>query len=105
MNTDNAAPRVGFPQLKNLIGQRVTFVGRIETMEGGVVQMAAPDGSRVSVQASSPYDTQYAEVIGTVLDPSTIREETHVNFGDNFGAPTPHIPAHADLHSLPGAHN
>lgn len=85
MNSDNPTPRVGFAQLKNMIGRRVLFVGRVESMDGGLVRMAAPDGSKVTIQANSPYDTPIAEVQGVVVDPQTIREETHVNFGDNFG--------------------
>jgi hypothetical protein len=86
MNADEATPRVGFAQLKNMIGRRVLFVGRVETMEGGLVRMAAPDGSKVSIQAAGTFETPYAEVQGVVVDPQTIREESHVNFGENFGA-------------------
>lgn len=86
MNADDPTPRVGFAQLKNMIGRKVLFVGRVESMDGGVAQMLAPDGSRVAVQAASMYETPYAEVTGVVVDPQTIREESHVNFGENFGA-------------------
>ena len=85
MNADDPTPRVGFAQLKNMIGRKVLFVGRVESMDGGVAQMLAPDGSRVAVQAASMYETPYAEVTGVVVDPQTIREESHVNFGENFG--------------------
>lgn len=85
MNADNPTPRVGFAQLKNMIGRKVLFVGRVESMEGGVAQMLAPDGSRVAVQTNSMFETPFAEVEGVVVDPQTIREESHVNFGDNFG--------------------
>ena len=87
MNADEPTPRVGYEQLKHYIGRRVLFVGRVEGMDaGGVVSLSAPDGSKVSVHASSPFDTPYVEVEGVVQDPATIREESHVNFGDNFGA-------------------
>ena len=86
MNADDPTPRVGFAQLKHMIGRRVLFVGRVENMEGGLVRMAAPDGSKVSVQASSTFETPFVEVQGVVVDPQTIREESHVNFGENFGA-------------------
>jgi len=63
-------------------------LGKIESIEGSLVHMQAPDGSKVQVQTgNSTYDTPYAEIQGTVLDPMTIREESHVNFGDNFGEP------------------
>lgn len=71
--------------LKNFIGRKVLFVGRIETVENGLVHMSAPDGSKVMVQGNSTYETPYAEVEGVVVDPMTIREESHTNFGDNFG--------------------
>jgi hypothetical protein len=85
MNADEPTPRVGFAQLKNMIGRKVLFVGRVEQMENGVARMAAPDGSKVSVQSTSMFETPYAEVQGVVVDPQTIREESHVNFGENFG--------------------
>ena len=87
MNADDPTPRVGYEQLKHYIGRRVLFVGRVEGMDaGGLVSLSAPDGSKVSVQAASPFDTPYVEVEGVVQDPCTIREESHVDFGDNFGA-------------------
>lgn len=79
-------PRVGFGQLKSFVGRSVIFVGRVESMEGGVVVMQAPDGSHVHVQASSSFDTPFVEVTGVVVDPQTIREESHVDYGDSFGA-------------------
>jgi len=85
MNADEPTPRVGFAQLKNMIGRRVLFVGRVETLDNGVVRMAAPDGSKVSIQATGMFETPFAEVQGIVVDPQTIREESHVNFGESFG--------------------
>lgn len=85
MNCDNPIPRVGFAQLKNYINKKVLFVGKIESMNNGIVNMQAPDGSKVVVQANSHYDTPIVEVCGVVVDPMTIKEESHVNFGENFG--------------------
>jgi hypothetical protein len=83
---DSPTPRVGYAQLKNFIGKSVLFVGKIESIDGSLVHMQAPDGSKVQVQTgNTAYDTPYAEIQGTVVDPMTIREESHVNFGDNFG--------------------
>lgn len=87
MNADNPTPRVGYSQLKDFIGKRVIFVGKVENLESGVVHLQAPDGSRVKVQANSTYDTAYVEVLGTVVDPETIREELHVHYGESFGEP------------------
>lgn len=88
MNADAPTPRVGFAQLKSFIGKQVLFVGKIESLEHGLVHMAAPDGSKVQVRAGgmAPYDTPFAEILGTVVDPGTIREDSHTNLGDNFGA-------------------
>eukprot|EP00882_Tetradesmus_deserticola_P034344 GHRQ01039362.1.p2 GENE.GHRQ01039362.1~~GHRQ01039362.1.p2 ORF type:complete len:108 (-),score=19.63 GHRQ01039362.1:470-793(-) len=85
MNVDQPTPRVGFPQLKNFIGKSVIFVGKVEAMQGQQVQMSAPDGSRVTVQGNSTFDSQFAEVTGVVVDPMTLREESHVEFGEKFG--------------------
>lgn len=85
MNADNPTPRVGYSQLKDFIGKRVIFVGKMDTVEGGIVHLHAPDGSRVKVHANSTYDTTYVEVLGTVIDPESIREESHVHYGESFG--------------------
>lgn len=85
MNADNPTPRIGFSQMKDFIGKRIIFVGKVENIEAGTVTLQAPDGSRVRVHANSPYDTAYVEVTGTVLDPESIREESHVHYGDAFG--------------------
>jgi hypothetical protein len=85
MNCDNPTPRVGFAQLKNYINRRVLFVGKIESIDSGSVNMQAPDGSKVVVQGNSNYETPFVEVAGVVVDPMTIREESHVDFGENFG--------------------
>lgn len=118
MNCDDPTPRVGFAQLKNMIGRRVLFVGRVESMDGGVARLAAPDGSKVAVQAPGMYETPFVEVTGTVVDPQTIRQEAHVAFGENFGAspgagrvrvgvPGPgqryRVDAHAPAHAAPQA--
>lgn len=84
MNADSPTPRVGYSQLKDFIGKRVLFVGKVDTIEGGIVQLLAPDGSRVKVHANTPFDTAFVEVLGTVMDPESIREELHVHFGDSF---------------------
>jgi hypothetical protein len=100
MNCDNPIPRVGFAQLKNYINKKVLFVGKIESMNNGVVNMQAPDGSKVVVQANSHYDTPIVEVCGVVMDPMTIKEESHVNFGENFGKPATVLAVHQWFHKL-----
>jgi hypothetical protein len=86
MRCDNPTPRVGFAQLKGFVGRSVIFVGKVETMDNGLVVMQAPDGSRVNVQATSHFEAPFVEVTGTVVDPQTIRETSHVSYGDAFGA-------------------
>ena len=85
MNCDNPTPRVGATQLKNYINRKVLFVGKIESVDNGLVNMQAPDGSRVNIQTNSHYEAPFVEIEGVVVDPMTIREESHVSFGDNFG--------------------
>lgn len=85
MNFDNPTPRVGFAQLKSYIGKKVIMVGRIESIDSGMVNLQAPDGSKVLVQSSSNYETPFVEVTGVVVDPMTIQEDSHVSFGENFG--------------------
>lgn len=87
MMSADATPRVGFSQLKNFIGKTIIFVGQLETIQGQNVTMQAPDGSRVTVQSNmrQQFDTKFCEVTGVVVDPCTIQEESHVNFGDKFG--------------------
>jgi len=84
MDDSNPTPRVGFPQLKNMIGRKVLFVGRIESMDQGRVHMVAPDGSKVIIQSNGVFDSQFVEVEGTVVDPMTIQEASHTNFSENF---------------------
>jgi hypothetical protein len=85
MNFDNPTPRVGFAQLKSYIGKRVIMVGRIESIDNGLVNLQAPDGSKVLIQSNSNYETPFVEVTGVVVDPITIQEDSHVSFGENFG--------------------
>lgn len=85
MRCDKPTPRVGFAQLKNFIGKSVLFAGKVESIDNGLVVLQAPDGSRVHIQATSHFDAPFVEVLGTVVDPQTIREESHVNYGDSFG--------------------
>lgn len=85
MNCESPTPRVGSAQLKNFVGRKVIFVGRIEAIDNGLVHMQSPDGAKVVVQANSNYDAPFVEITGTVVDPGTIREESHVSFGENFG--------------------
>lgn len=86
MRCDAPTPRVGVAQLKNFVGRTVIFVGKVDSMENGVVVMHAPDGARVTVQPTSHFDSPFVEVTGVVVDPQTIREESHVSYGDSFGA-------------------
>ncbi len=85
MSEAYATPRVGGQQLKNFVGRKVIFVGRVENMEGSMVHMRAADNEMVSVQSSSAPGSPIIEIVGTVQDPRTIVEEGHVNLNENFG--------------------
>jgi hypothetical protein len=86
MDCSNPTPRVGYPQLKSFINQRVLFVGKVESLSPGCAHMLAPDGSKVVVQTNSTYNSMFVEVEGVVVDPGTIREEAHVDMNETFGA-------------------
>jgi hypothetical protein len=94
MDCSNPTPRVGYPQLKSFINQRVLFVGKVESLSPGCAHMLAPDGSKVVVQTNSTYNSMFVEVEGVVVDPSTIREEAHVDMNETFGG-SPHAAAAA----------
>ncbi len=78
-------PRVGASHLRDFVGRRVLFVGRVDKQEGGTIDMEAPDGGKVTVHARGPFSQPIAEVEGIVLDPQTIREEARSVLNDNFG--------------------
>jgi hypothetical protein len=88
MDSDNPVPRVNFGTMERHINQRVKLVCKVDQVGNGQVQVTTPDGAHVTVitaPGQAPFTSLYAEVEGMVMDPKTIREEEHTDFGDNFG--------------------
>lgn len=61
---------------------------QIDAVEGGKARVKAADGGMVSVElrdTNTAFATPYVEFKGIVTSPSSLREESHVNFGSTFG--------------------
>mmetsp|Transcript_3372 Transcript_3372/g.7377 ORF Transcript_3372/g.7377 Transcript_3372/m.7377 type:complete len:110 (-) Transcript_3372:746-1075(-) len=84
----DCTPRVNFEVMQRFIGKKVSVVGEIEstTPEGQIVLITSDKG-RIHINTNpraGPYDTKFLEFVGNVVDPRTLQEEEHTNFGDNF---------------------
>jgi hypothetical protein len=102
-STPDVIPRVSLAGLAEHVGRRVLLVAKVESVDpsGTTVTLSSPPpaaagagapetGPRVLVQrppggGGGAYDTAFAEVDGVVVDPTTLREESHTNFSDGFG--------------------
>ena len=80
------APRVNFELMNNYIGKRVKLVGKVESVQGTTMKVKAADEGVVDVmlKSAAPQDA-YVEIDGTVESPNTLREESIIGFGNNFG--------------------
>lgn len=87
-DTTSITPRVNFELMQRYLGQRVILTGEVERVEGGNVYLKTSDKATVTVQPNpssrAAYDTPFVEVLGTVVDPRTIREEEHTNLGEAY---------------------
>ena len=57
-------------------------------VEGDKARVRAADGGMVYVELkdnTTVFESPYVEFMGTVVSPSTIREEAHTKFGTSFG--------------------
>eukprot|EP00658_Telonema_sp_P-2_P020514 TRINITY_DN18114_c0_g1_i3.p1 TRINITY_DN18114_c0_g1~~TRINITY_DN18114_c0_g1_i3.p1 ORF type:complete len:135 (+),score=40.30 TRINITY_DN18114_c0_g1_i3:133-537(+) len=77
------SPRIGKSHFGDYNGKVVRFVGKVKSNNGGVAVLEAPDGGEVTVQNSTPYSTQFVEVLGSVQG-NAIAQQSYVDFGDNF---------------------
>lgn len=86
MDSDNPTPRVNFELMQRYINQRVLLVGEIDSIENGRLIVKTSDKASVMVHASNmqPYDSPFVEILGTVVDSKTLREESHTNCGESF---------------------
>ncbi|KAJ9513889.1 hypothetical protein QJQ45_020974 [Haematococcus lacustris] len=96
-------PRVNFEAMQRYHGRRVLLVGELKSSGNGCVTLRTSDDGEVTVllntASTEPWDAQYVEILGQVIDQRTVKEETHVNFGNNLGrrqqpAATPPLSAH-----------
>ncbi|KAJ9514051.1 hypothetical protein QJQ45_021142 [Haematococcus lacustris] len=97
-------PRVNFEAMQRYHGRRVLLVGELKSSGNGCVTLRTSDDGEVTVllntASTEPWDAQYVEILGQVIDQRTVKEETHVNFGNNLGrrrqqpAAIPPLPAH-----------
>ena len=74
-------------------------------VEGDKARVRAADGGMVYVELkdnNTIFDTPYVEFTGTVVSPSTIREEARTKFGASFGESDPPVETrlNADLAML-----
>jgi hypothetical protein len=84
----SSTPRANFEVLARLQGRRVLLVGEVESVADQVLTLVTSDKGRVSVNYSGsgePITSKFVEIVGTVVDSRTVTEESHTNFGDNFG--------------------
>eukprot|EP00656_Telonema_subtile_P005491 TRINITY_DN12499_c0_g1_i1.p1 TRINITY_DN12499_c0_g1~~TRINITY_DN12499_c0_g1_i1.p1 ORF type:complete len:137 (+),score=24.49 TRINITY_DN12499_c0_g1_i1:95-505(+) len=79
-----ASPRVGKSHLAEYDGKTVRFVGKVKSNDGGVAVLEAPDGGEVQVHNSTPYQTQFVEILGSVQSAGAISQQSYVDFGDEF---------------------
>ncbi len=92
MDSDNPIPRVNYSIMGRYINQRVKLVCKVEQVNGGTVLVTTPDNAQVTIIVSpnsGAFEGRFVEVEGTVVEPNTIREDEHTNFGDNLGASRP----------------
>ncbi|KAL6749898.1 hypothetical protein V8C86DRAFT_2828965 [Haematococcus lacustris] len=68
--------------------RRVLLVGELKSSGNGCVTLRTSDDGEVTVllntASTEPWDAQYVEILGQVIDQRTVKEETHVNFGNNL---------------------
>lgn len=84
-----STPRVNFEVMQRCQGRRVLLVGEVENLADGQLTLLTSDKGRVNVVCSSrgdPISSKFVEILGTVVDGQTVKEDEHTNFGDNFGA-------------------
>ncbi|GFR48860.1 hypothetical protein Agub_g10814, partial [Astrephomene gubernaculifera] len=82
---EDPTPRVNFETMQRYHGKTVILCCQINQIDNGVVRVLTSDKGEVTVQGgSSPYEGRFVEVLGTVVNPNTIKEVDHTNLSDNF---------------------
>lgn len=59
-------------------------------MEGRKAKVKAADGGHVDVELTGPsgFNTPFVQFQGVVTSPTSLREESRIDFGSNFGEAT-----------------
>lgn len=87
MDAPGPTPRVNFQLMQKNVGNMVLLVGEVTCVESDKIQLKTSDGSSVTVMTkpAKQFESKYVEVLGRVVDATTIQEEDHTNFGETFG--------------------
>eukprot|EP00798_Chlamydomonas_sp_ICE-L_P009934 gene9934-7804_t len=86
MASTDSTPRVNFEVMQRMVGKRVMLVGEVEIAEPNRLTVKTSDQAKITVLTApnAPYNTKFVEFIGTVVDPTTLQEEDHIDVPDNF---------------------
>mmetsp|Transcript_12359 Transcript_12359/g.30306 ORF Transcript_12359/g.30306 Transcript_12359/m.30306 type:complete len:110 (-) Transcript_12359:280-609(-) len=88
MEETGPLPRVNYEAMQRFVGQKVSLFAELKSVEQGRVIVKTSDEADVTVvgnlQSGTPYDSQFVEIIGRVVDARTIEEEMHTNLGQNI---------------------
>ena len=88
MEAPQVCPRVNAAQLGTFTGQRVSFVGKVQSHTQGVTMMQSAEGTPVTVQSNNQAGLEVGgiyEIIGSVNPDCSIYEEQRVEYSDKFG--------------------
>ncbi|KAG7087592.1 hypothetical protein E1B28_013545 [Marasmius oreades] len=89
MEEQQSSPRVNSALLGKYTGRRVRLTGKVLNVNQAAKRalILASDGGEVSVQfhAENPgLDTTFVEIVGTVVDVTTIRQLIAIKMSDNL---------------------
>eukprot|EP00922_Rhytidocystis_sp_ex-Travisia-forbesii_P068132 GHVS01101459.1.p1 GENE.GHVS01101459.1~~GHVS01101459.1.p1 ORF type:complete len:123 (+),score=23.34 GHVS01101459.1:249-617(+) len=80
--------RINRARLSEFVGQKVRFLGRVESLQGDTVLLEAPDGGEVRCVLSGPDQhpsSLIVEVIGEVQKDLTLKQTSFLfNLGDEL---------------------
>lgn len=86
MDSSNPIPRVNGEILHQFVSRKVRLVGKVDRMANGEVYMKTSDGHDVVVQTSGPSPrASFVEFEGTVTGARSMQEESHSDWGEDFG--------------------
>lgn len=80
-------PRVNAAKMADHVGQMVTLVGKVTSVNGGEATLEASDKGVVHVKSldgSAQYNTAFVQIIGRVSDPTNLEVMNVAEFGEDF---------------------